>query len=216
MAPLTFDLLVIGGGHAGCEAAAVAARRGLHTGLILPDRKSLAKMSCNPSVGGIGKGHLVREIDALGGLMAKVADLTCIQFRLLNSSKGPAVQGIRCQSDRELYSFEMARALGAIPNLQILEGEALRLVVECGRATGVEATPQGRISTRAVVLAAGTFLGGMLHFGMEQVPGGRVGEFSSSALSEDLFRLGLALGRLKTGTPPRLRRESIDFSNLAP
>jgi tRNA uridine 5-carboxymethylaminomethyl modification enzyme len=209
-----YDAVVVGAGHAGCEAARTLALHGLHTALVTPDLGAVARMSCNPSVGGVGKGHLVREIDALGGLMAKAADATGIQFRLLNATRGPAAQGLRCQSDREAYGAFVLEALGRVPGLRLLEGSATRLAVEGGRVAGVETDGAGFLPARAVVVAAGTFLRGLLHLGPERVRGGRWGEAPSDGLADSMAGMGIVLGRLKTGTPPRLRRGSIRWEAL--
>ena len=214
-----FDLVVVGGGHAGCEAASAAARLGVRTLLLTSRLDAIGRMSCNPAIGGVGKGHLVREVDALGGVMGQVADRTGIQFRLLNRSQGGAVRGPRAQCDKGLYEVEMRRELERLPGLELREGEAVAFHVEHGRVTGVEVADGGgtsRIEARGVVLTAGTFLRGVLHTGLEKTPGGRVGESPSLRLSLSLERVGLRLGRFKTGTPPRIHRDSIDFSRLAP
>jgi tRNA uridine 5-carboxymethylaminomethyl modification enzyme len=210
----SYDAVVIGGGHAGCEAARILALHRLHVALLSPDLGTLARMSCNPSVGGVGKGHLVREIDALGGLMAKAADATGIQFRLLNASRGPAVQGLRCQSDREAYARFVRGALGRIPGLRLIEGTATRIVAEGGRAAGVETAGAGFLPARAILVTAGTFLRGVLHVGPERSRGGRWGEAPSDDLAGSLEGMGIPLGRLKTGTPPRLRKGSIRWEAL--
>lgn len=212
----TWDAIVVGGGHAGCEAARVLALRGLSSLLVTDSLEGIARLSCNPSVGGVGKGHLVREIDALGGLMAKAADRTGIQFRLLNASKGSAVQGLRCQSDRQRYPAAVREDLLSVPGLAVREGRVCELLIEDGCAAGVVLESGDHLSARAVVLTAGTFLGAVMHVGMEQLPGGRTGEFAASALSLALARIGLPLIRLKTGTPPRLQKSSIHWSLLEP
>ena len=198
-----FDVVVIGGGHAGCEAAAAAARMGAHTALITHRFATVGAMSCNPAIGGLGKGHLVREIDALDGLMGRVADLGGIQFRVLNRRKGPAVRGPRAQADRKLYAAAMQAAIRAIPNLEVIETEADDLVLENGQVAGVTTLEGRKIGAGAVVLTTGTFLRGLIHIGEKQIPAGRVGEAPSIGLSRTLEKLGLRLGRLKTGTPPR-------------
>ena len=213
--PRTFDLLVAGGGHAGCEAALAAARLGARTALVTLSPDTVAQMSCNPAIGGLAKGQIVREVDALGGAMGLIADETAIQFRLLNRSKGPAVRGPRCQSDREAYAAAMLRTLRESPNLQIVPGEAVDVITDRGRATGVRLADGQSLAAPAVVLTPGTFLRGLLHCGPQMWPGGRINEPAVSLLSVALQRLGLTLGRLKTGTPPRLRRSSIDVSRLA-
>jgi tRNA uridine 5-carboxymethylaminomethyl modification enzyme len=208
-----FDVIVVGGGHAGCEAAAAAARMGARTALITHRFATVGAMSCNPSIGGLGKGHLVREIDALDGLMGRVADAGGIQFRLLNRRKGPAVRGPRAQADRKLYAAAMQRAIRETPNLTVIEGEVDDLSGE-GRVTGVRLTDGREFGAGAVVLTTGTFLRGLIHIGERQIPAGRVGEAPAVGLSSTLQRTGFALGRLKTGTPPRLDGDTIDWSVL--
>jgi tRNA uridine 5-carboxymethylaminomethyl modification enzyme len=205
---------VIGGGHAGCEAAAAAARVGARTALITHRFATVGAMSCNPAIGGLGKGHLVREIDALDGLMGLVADLGGIQFRVLNRRKGPAVRGPRAQADRKLYAAAMQAAIRAIPNLEVIETAADDLVLENGRVAGIKTAEGREIAAGAVVLTTGTFLRGLIHIGEKQIPAGRVGEAPSIGLSRTLEKLGLRLGRLKTGTPPRLDGRTIDWSAL--
>jgi tRNA uridine 5-carboxymethylaminomethyl modification enzyme len=209
-----FDVVVIGGGHAGCEAAAAAARMGAKTAIISHRFGTIGAMSCNPAIGGLGKGHLVREIDALDGLMARIADLGGIQFRVLNRRKGPAVRGPRAQADRKLYAHAMQTAIRAVPNLAIIEAEADDLLIESGRASGVRLADGREIAAGTVVLTTGTFLRGLIHIGEKQIPAGRVGEAPAMGLSRTLENLGLALGRLKTGTPPRLDGRTIDWSAL--
>jgi tRNA uridine 5-carboxymethylaminomethyl modification enzyme len=208
-----YDVIVIGGGHAGCEAAAAAARMGAKTALITHRFATIGAMSCNPAIGGLGKGHLVREIDALDGLMGRVADEGGIQFRVLNRRKGPAVRGPRAQADRALYARAMQRAIQATPNLYVIEGEADDLDI-AGSVTGVRLVDGRQFSTGAVVLTTGTFLRGLIHLGERQIPAGRVGEAPSIGLSATLERVGFALGRLKTGTPPRLDGRTIDWAAL--
>ena len=208
------DVVVIGGGHAGCEAAAAAARMGAKTALVTHQFRTVGAMSCNPAIGGLGKGHLVREIDAMDGLMARIADLGGIQFRVLNRRKGPAVRGPRAQADRKLYARAMKAAIGSMPNLEILEAEADDLLIKSGRASGVRLADGREIAVGAVVLTTGTFLRGLIHIGERQIPAGRVGEAPAIGLSRTLENLGVALGRLKTGTPPRLDGRTIDWSAL--
>ncbi len=210
--PDCFDVIVIGGGHAGCEAALAAARIGCNTALISMNLDTIAKMSCNPAIGGTAKGQLVREIDALGGEMGKATDATAIQFRMLNRSKGPSVWAPRAQADKFAYAQEMKRRLEATPNLFLLQGTIEDLLVEEGRIVGV-ATKEGiRYNTRTLILSSGTFMRGLLHIGEKQFSGGRGGDPAAVGMSASLERLGLKLGRLKTGTPPRIHRRSIDFS----
>jgi len=211
---LRFDVIVIGGGHAGCEAAAVAARMGAATALVTHRFATVGAMSCNPAIGGLGKGHLVREIDALDGLMGRVADQGGIQFRVLNRRKGPAVRGPRAQADRKLYAAAMQRAICATAGLTVIEGEADDLAIANGRATGVRLVDGRVLAAGAVVVTTGTFLRGLIHIGEQQTPAGRVGEAPALGLSRTLETLGFALGRLKTGTPPRLDGRTIDWGAL--
>ncbi len=213
---MAWDVVVIGGGHAGCEAAAAAARLGARTMLLTHKIETIGEMSCNPAFGGVGKGHLVREIDALDGVMGRCADAAGIQFRLLNRSKGPAVRGPRAQADRKLYRAAMRAALDAQPGLTLHAGAAEDLVLdEAGsRVTGVVLADGSVIPTGAVVLTTGTFLRGLIHIGEEQFPAGRVGDAPALGLSATLARAGFALGRLKTGTPPRLDGRTIDWAAL--
>jgi tRNA uridine 5-carboxymethylaminomethyl modification enzyme len=214
MSETYYDVIVIGGGHAGCEAAMAAARMGAKTGLFTLNQKMIAQMSCNPSIGGIAKGHLVREIDALGGVMAEVADRTGIQFRLLNRSRGPAVQAPRVQCDKELYRKEMQRLLRNQDRLSLEQAEVTALVREKGRVTAVETEDGRRIGCIAVILTTGTFLNGLCHVGEHKFAAGRSGEKTSLRLADSILGIGFQMGRLKTGTPPRLERESIDFSSF--
>ena len=209
-----FDVIVIGGGHAGTEAALASARMGRRTLLLTQNIETLGQMSCNPAIGGIGKGHLVKEIDALGGLMAHAADRAGIQFRILNASKGPAVRATRAQADRMLYKWAVREALENQPNLELFQQEADDLIVEAGRVSGVVTRLGLRFTARAVVLTVGTFLGGKIHVGLENHPGGRAGDAPSLPLAARLRELNLRVGRLKTGTPPRIDGRSIDFSGL--
>ncbi|MBT9372813.1 tRNA uridine-5-carboxymethylaminomethyl(34) synthesis enzyme MnmG [Rhizobium sp. CSW-27] len=210
----SFDVIVIGGGHAGCEAASAAARLGARTALITHRRDTIGVMSCNPAIGGLGKGHLVREIDALDGLMGRIADSAGIQFRLLNRKKGPAVRGPRTQADRKLYRQAMQAELFDHVNLTIIEGDAFDLAQADGAVTGVVMKDGRTFDTRAVVLTTGTFLRGLIHIGDRTTPAGRVGEAPSEGLSATLTALGLALGRLKTGTPARLNGRTIDWQSI--
>ena len=209
-----FDVIVIGGGHAGCEAAAAAARVGANTLLLTHSRQTIGEMSCNPAIGGLGKGHLVREIDALDGLMGRVADAAGIQFRILNRRKGPAVRGPRAQADRKLYRAAMQRGLGEVVRLTIREAAAGDLVVEQGKVAGVISEAGEELLCAAVVITTGTFLRGLIHIGERKIPAGRVGEAPSNQLAATLARFRLAMGRLKTGTPPRLNGKTIDWSGL--
>jgi tRNA uridine 5-carboxymethylaminomethyl modification enzyme len=209
-----WDVIVIGGGHAGCEAAAAAARVGAKTLLLTHKIETIGEMSCNPAIGGLGKGHLVREVDALDGVMGRVADASGIQFRLLNRSKGPAVRGPRTQSDRALYKAAMQAELRSTCNLEIRAEAVEDLIVEGGRVAGVEGSTGNTYRAPAVVLTTGTFLKGVIHVGRTRTPAGRHGEAPAIGLSDRLYGLGLRMGRLKTGTPPRLDRASIDWSAL--
>ena len=214
-----FEIVVIGGGHAGAEAAWAAARMGVPTVLITTDRSAIGRMSCNPAIGGIGKGQMVREIDALGGLMGLATDEAGIQFRMLNRSKGPAVQAPRAQCDRALYAAAVQRMLAQTPNLTIIESAVDIIEVEPGdgeraRCTAVRLADGRRIECRSVIITTGTFLRALMHTGESKTPGGRVGEATSGGISATLLSLGFELGRLKTGTPPRIARDTIDYDRL--
>ncbi len=212
----SFEVIVIGAGHAGCEAASAAARLGANTALVTINLDLIGQMSCNPAVGGIAKGHVVREIDALGGIMGRVIDRTGIQFRLLNRSRGPAVQSPRAQADRSLYRTEMRRVLEATPNLHLRQGVAVDLIVENNRVVGVQMQDTRRFGGKAVVVATGTFLNGTIHTGNETFSAGRAGEPASIELAEGLKTHGFPVGRLKTGTPPRLDGRTIDWDAFEP
>lgn len=209
-----YDVIVIGGGHAGAEAAHAAARMGVRTALITLTKDSIGVMSCNPAIGGLGKGHLVREIDALDGVMGRVADKAGIQFRLLNRKKGPAVQGPRAQSDRQIYRKEMQGELTSLDNLVIIEGEAVDLLMSGNSVCGVELQDGTKINAQSVILTTGTFLRGIIHIGDVSRPGGRMGDAPSVKMAERLDSFGLPLGRLKTGTPPRLDGRTIAWDKL--
>lgn len=208
----TTDIVVVGGGHAGCEAALAAARMGHSTVLITMNLDSIAQMSCNPAIGGLAKGHLVREIDALGGEMAHVIDRTGIQFRVLNRSKGPAVWSPRAQADRAQYRREMRRVLETQENLTIHQGEVVRIIHEGGEIKGVVTKVGAEVEAKRVILTTGTFLGGLIHVGLEHFPGGRAGEFAASGLSDCLAEMDFPIRRFKTGTPPRVNGRTVDFS----
>jgi tRNA uridine 5-carboxymethylaminomethyl modification enzyme len=210
----SFDVLVIGGGHAGCEAAAAAARMGARTALVSFDRQMIGAMSCNPAIGGLGKGHLVREVDAFDGILARAADTAAIHYRMLNGSKGAAVQGPRIQADRALFKAAIHDLLSAQDGLEIIEGEAQRLLIADGEVTGLALADGTELSARAVVLATGTFLNGKMFCGEQLDTGGRVGEAAAISLGAQLRALDLPIGRLKTGTPPRLDGRTINWAAL--
>ena len=209
-----FDVIVIGGGHAGTEAASAAARMGAKTALVTIAADKIGEMSCNPAIGGLGKGQLVREIDALDGIMGQAIDRAGIQFRMLNKSRGPAVQGPRAQADRRLYRRAVQTLLAEQENLEIIEGAVGDLAVENGRITGIITEDGREYHAPAVVLTTGTFLGGLIHLGTERTPAGRIGERPSVKLAERLRGMGLPVGRLKTGTPARLDGDTIDWGRL--
>ncbi|MDP4992169.1 MAG: tRNA uridine-5-carboxymethylaminomethyl(34) synthesis enzyme MnmG, partial [Marivita lacus] len=209
-----FDVIVVGGGHAGCEAAHAAARLGARTALVTLTEAGIGVMSCNPAIGGLGKGHLVREIDAFDGVMGRVADKAGIQFRLLNRRKGPAVQGPRTQADRKIYQAEMLEITKSQPNLDIVIGEVTDLVLDGTSVTGVMIDGDRKVTAPSVVLTTGTFLRGIIHIGDRQISGGRMGERPSNDLAKTLDSFDLPLGRLKTGTPPRLDGRTINWDGL--
>ena len=208
----SYGVIIIGGGHAGCEAALASARMGVHTALVTLDLEKIALMPCNPAIGGIGKGHIVREIDALGGQMARCIDKTGIQFRVLNSSKGPAVQGYRAQADKHLYKKEMRRVLECQEYLSLICDEVDELFFDKDSVKGLRTSSGLELNSRSIVITTGTFLNGRIHLGMKNWPAGRVGEKPSNKLSQSFLDQRFELGRLKTGTPPRLLSKSIDFS----
>ena len=209
-----YDIIIIGGGHAGIEAACSAANMGCSVGLLTMDRYAIGRMSCNPAIGGTAKGHLVREVDALGGMMGRISDKTGIQFRMLNKSKGPAVWSPRCQSDRKLYSEEAYRVVSSTKNLEIVEASVVGILSEDGKIKGVLTGDGKEVLCKALVLSSGTFLNGLMHTGLTSISGGRFGEKPATGITESLLKLGFESGRLKTGTPPRLKKDSINFDIL--
>src|SRR5664279_2638741 len=211
---MKFDVLVIGGGHAGLEASHAAASMGCFTALVTMDKRAVGRMSCNPAIGGTAKGHLVREVDALGGIMGKLADQTGIQFRMLNKSKGPAVWSPRCQSDRKLYSEAAFDLINATPNLDIIEESVIEIITEGNAVKGVKTASGKEIYCSTLVLSSGTFLNGFMHTGLKSTKGGRFGELPSVGITESLHKLGFESARLKTGTPPRIKKDSINFDIL--
>jgi tRNA uridine 5-carboxymethylaminomethyl modification enzyme len=211
-----FDVIIVGAGHAGIEAALAASRLGLRTLMITTNLERIGYMSCNPSIGGLGKGHIVREIDILGGAMAEAADNTCIQFKRLNARKGPAVRGSRSQCDKDLYVEHMIARINSAPGLTVLQGEAKSLLIASGRCTGIVTDQDVKIEARAVVITTGTFMNAVMHIGLKRIEGGRVGDKATRGISDQLRDLGFTVTRLKTGTPARLERDSIDWSKTTP
>ena len=211
---ISFDVVVVGGGHAGCEAAAASARMGVNTGLFTHKIDTIGEMSCNPAIGGLGKGHLVKEIDALDGVMGVVADKSGIQFRLLNRSRGPAVRVPRTQSDRALYKKYMQKTLLSYCNLRGFSDPVIEFIFDKNQVIGFHTKSEKRISCKKMILTTGTFLNGLIHVGDEKTPAGRHNEKPSTGLSEQLEKFKMKLGRLKTGTPPRLDGSTINYNNL--
>lgn len=209
-----FDLIVVGGGHAGIEAAVAAARMGISVGMVTMDKNAIGRMSCNPAIGGSAKGHLVHEIDALGGVMGQIADRTGIQFRVLNKSKGPAVWAGRCQSDRKLYSEEAARVVNSTSGITMVEDAIIEAVEENKKIVGVKTLKGNEIKCKSLIVCSGTFLNGLMHTGLNATKGGRFGEQPATGLTDSIVKMGFETGRLKTGTPPRLKLESINYDIL--
>ena len=210
-----YEVIVCGAGHAGCEAALVSARMGAETLLLTGNIDTVAQMSCNPAIGGLAKGHMVREIDALGGEMALNADTTAIQYRLLNASKGPAVQAPRAQCDKKAYQFRMKHNLELQPKLHLFQALVEELIIKNGRVRGVRTNSGNDFLAETVIVTTGTFLRGLMHIGQNRDEGGRMGDFTSKGLSASLLEAGIELQRLKTGTPPRILGSSIDFFRIA-
>ena len=207
-----FDVIIVGGGHAGSEAAHAAARLGARAAMVVLDPSKVGAMSCNPAIGGLAKGQLVREVDALGGLMGRITDRAALQYKRLNSSKGPAVRSSRAQCDKKIYAHRMQEALALVPGLTIIAAEAIGIESASGQVTGVRLRDGSIMSARAVVITSGTFLKAVMFTGEEKSEGGRAGDAAANGLSVSLLKLGFKLRRLKTGTPPRLHKDSIDWS----